>query len=249
MDRLEQAMQQLTGVVADAAQALRAPQAQPQAAPIPAEEFLTQLAANPQGVIQREATLAFQRAADASLNPAVLQVLETGSQQLLQRHAERVDGEFGEGTFAEVFQPQLEKDMAQLKVVNPKAMADPSTVAALVDRLYGGANFEGLMERRRGLEATARNRGLSHVLPAGGVPRLRASKNLAEEVPDDVEGFIRNVEKVTGEQVDRKHFAKLYHTGQDSGPGRHRTSVLDYLKATGADADKLKMYGGDRSGS
>jgi len=248
MDRLEAAMSQLTATVADAANRLTAPAQHAPAAPIPAEEFLNELSANPQGVIQREATLAFQRAADATLNPAVLRVLETGSQQLLERHQEQVDSRFGEGTFAELYRPQLDKDMAQLRLANPGATADPATVAALVDRV-SGANVEVLMERRRGLEGTARNKGMSHLLPSGGIPRLRASKNLQEEIPDDAEQFLLDVEKATGEQIDRKAYTKLYHTGKESGPGRHRTSVLDFLKATGANADTLKMYGGDRSGT
>lgn len=245
MDRLEAVMQQLTATMADAATRMAAP---PPMAQMPAEDFLNEMAANPQGVIQREARLAFQQAANEGLNPAVLQVLETGSQQLMAMREAEIDARFGEGTFAEVYRPQLEKDMAQLRQVNPKATADPLTVTALVDRV-SGANVEALMERRRNLEGTARNRGLSHTLPSGGIPRLRASRDLSQEIPDDVEVFLQDVEKATGEQVDRKGFTKLYHTGVESGPGRHRTSVLDYLKARGADAATLKAYGGDRSGT
>jgi len=242
MDRLESAMAQLTDTVRDAASALRSspPQQGPQQTP---DEFMNDLAANPQGTIERVATRAAQAMAAQQLNPAVLQVLDTANAQLMNGHRQKVDSELGDGTFDEIFKPQLDKDIAQLRQINPKAVADPATLEALVNRLYGGDNFPVLMDRRRTLEKTAQVRGLSHLLPSGGVPRLRVGNPL-EEIPPDAETFLRDVEKSTGENVDRKHFAKLYHTGVDSGPGRHRTSLIDYLKATGADADKLKSYGG-----
>jgi hypothetical protein len=194
-------------------------------------------------VIQRVARETFQRAADENLNPAVLQVLDTASRQLVDGHRFTVDQKFGIGTFDELFKPQIEKDMLQLRSANPRATADPATVEALVNRLYGGDNFEKLEERRRNLE-TAHARGLTHLIPAGGIPRLRAP--LADELPTDVEQFLRDVERSTGELIDRKQYAKLYYSGHESGPGRHRTSVLDYLKAVGASPDTIKMYGGER---
>ena len=243
MDRLEMAMAELTNTVRDAATRLTSAPAQ--APPRSSEDFLNDFATNPQGVMERVAADTFRKAASETLNPAVLQVLDTASRQLLTSHEMRVDSEFGEGTFNEVFRPQLEKDLNQLRVANPRAMADPATMEALVNRLYGGDNFPKLLERRKALESTARARGVSHFLPAGGVPRLRVG-NPQEEIPDDAEGFLRDVERATGESIDRKHFAKLYHTGSESGPGRHRTSIVQYLKAVGADPDTLKMYGGER---
>jgi hypothetical protein len=155
-----------------------------------------------------------------------------------------VDSEFGTGAWNEIFKPQLDKDMAQLRQVNPSSLADPATVKALVDRQFGGQNFEKLVARRGQLE-DGRMRGATNLVPSGGYPRLRSEAQ--NEVPGDVEGFLRDVEKATGENIDRKHYAKLYHTGRESGPGRHRTSLLDYLRATGADPDTLKHYGGERS--
>lgn len=245
MDRLEAAMGELTNTVRDAAIRLtQAPAAPP---PQSTADFLDRLATDPQGVIEQVAAEQFRKSANETLNPAVLQVLETSSQQQLSGHRSRIDDEFGEGTFDEVFRPQLDKDLGQLRLANPRAMADPGTLEALVNRLYGGDNFPVLLERRKGLEASARARGQSHLLPRGGIPRLRAGQNPNEEVPPDVETFLREVERSTGEQIDRKHYAKVYHTGVETGPGRHRTTVVDYLKAVGADPDTLKMYGGERT--
>lgn len=240
MDRVERSMAELTNAVNEAAQRL-APQAQPQRAP---DDFLNDLASDPQGVIERVAARTFEKQAAQHLTPAVLQVLDTASTQILQGHRLRVDSEFGLGTFDEKFMPALKADIAQLRSVNPRAIADPATVEALVNRLYGGDNFQDLMDRKKGIE-TMHARGLSHLVPGGGAPRLR--NPTGDELPPDVEQFIRETDRATGEQTDRKQFAKLYYTGVESGPGRHRTSVLDYLRATGADAETLKQYGGDRS--
>jgi hypothetical protein len=240
MDRLEQAMAQLTDTVRDAANRLTQAPASP--APRTNEEFLNDLAASPQEVIRREAAFAARQVASEHLNPAVLQVLDNGNTTLMHEHEMRIDQEFGEGTYKEVFAPQLEKDISQLRQVNPRAIADRGTIDALVNRLYGGENFPMLVERRQRLEKTAGMRGLSHLIPGGGVPRLRVG-NPAEETPPDVEGQLQNWEKTTGERIDRKHFAKLYHTGQDSGPGRHRTGLQDYLDVTGADKATKEKYG------
>ena len=211
-----------------------------------ADDFLNEFSTDPQGTVRKLARAEFAQSAGEHLTPAVMQVLDTANRQLLQGHEARVDMEFGEGTWAEVFKPQIEKDINQLRLANPKAIADPATLGALVDRLYGGENFPVLLERRKALETTMKQRGLSHFLPSGGVPRMRVG-NPQEEVPDDVETFLREVERSTGESIDRKQYAKLYHTGTESGPGRHRTTILEYLKAVGADPDTRKMYGGERS--
>jgi hypothetical protein len=244
MDRLESAMSELTETVRLAAQQVAG---QRQAAPPQSQEdFLNELAADPQGVISRVARQTFHESADETLNPAVMQVLDTGSKQLMAAHEARVDAEFGVGTFNEVFRPQLEKDVSQLRQANPRAMADPATMEALVNRLYGGDNFGMLLERRKAAEKEGRLGVGNHLMPSGGVPRLRGGGNAGDEIPADVETFIREVERSTGEQVDRKEYAKLYHTGVETGPGRHRTTVVDYLKAVGAEPDTLKMYGGER---
>jgi hypothetical protein len=241
MDRLESAMAQLTDTVRDAAAALRAtpPQPGPQRTN---DELLSDLATDVRGTIRNEAGQAAREIMAQGLNPAILQVLENGNTALMRDHQNVIDSEFGEGTYDEVFKPQLERDIAQLKQVNPRAIADPQTMDALVNRLYGGPNFHMLSERRQAFEKTAQVRGLSHLLPRGGVPRLRVG-NPAEELGPDHEQFLRETEKATGETIDRKQFARLLHTGRDTGPGRHRTDLADYLAVKGADKATKEKYG------
>jgi hypothetical protein len=238
--RLEQLVAQLAGTVQEGVGVIGSLQ-RSQAPKPTTQEFLDKLATDPEGTIRAAARDEFKGVADEALTPAVMQVLETGSKYLLQQHQLEVDSQFGHGTWDELFKPQLDKDLAQLRGVNPTSVADPATIQALVDRLHGGENFQRLVDRRAELAKNS-NRGLSNLVPGGGAPRLRAPRE--DELPTDVEQFIRDTEKATGEEVDRKRFSKLYYTGVDSGPGRHRTSLLEYLKAVGASPDTLKMYGG-----
>lgn len=245
MDRLERSMAELTNAVNDAARQLSIRPSAPAAPAEGPDKFLERLSADPQGVIREVARGEYQQGAEATVNPAMRTMLEATSRQLMSTHRTEVDLKFGAGTFDELFKPQLDKDIGQLLNVNPAAAANPETFQALVDRLYGGANFGQLRERERAMEA-ARSRGVpvNQLVPGGGVPRLR--QVTGDELPADVEQFLRDVEKATGESVSRKEYAKLYFSGSDSGPGRHRTTVADYLQAIGADADTKRIYLGEK---
>ncbi len=242
MDRLEQAMNELTRTVADAAQRLTVPQAAPQQTN---DEFLSELASDPRGLITRVASAAAQQVANQQLTPALVRTLDLAASQLLSEQAQKVDSEIGAGTFDEFFRPQIDKDLAELRKTNPEALANKSVMEALVNRLYGGENFPVLSARRRQLEQLAQQRGLSHLVPTGGAPRLRSLSGEPELHPE-AELFCRETDKATGEVTDRKAFAKQMATGHESGPGRHRTSLADWAKAAELTPEQRKMYGIDK---
>jgi hypothetical protein len=251
MDRLEQTMaqiarsqQELSQTVADAAQRLTAPQA-PSAPQQTNDEFLSELATDPRGLITRVASQAAQAVASQQLTPALVRTLDLAASQLISEQAQKVDAEVGAGTFDEFFRPQVEKDLAELRKTNPEALANRQVMEALVNRLYGGENFPVLSQRRRQLEQLAQQRGLSHLVPQGGAPRLRSLSGEPELNPE-AELFLREVDKATGESTDRKAFAKTMATGHESGPGRHRTSIADWGKAADLTPDQRKMYGIDK---
>lgn len=240
MDRLEMAMQELTRTVADAAQRLSVPA--PAAPQQSNDEFLNELASDPRGLITRVASQAAQQVASQQLTPALVRTLDLAATQLVAEQALKVDQDCGAGTFDELFRPQVEKDLAELRKTNPEALANRSVVEALVNRLYGGENFPVLSQKRMKLEQLAQSRGLSHLVPQGGSPRLRSISGEPEISPEH-ELFLREVEKSTGEVTDRKEFARLLQTGHESGPGRHRTSIADYAKAVKLTDEQRKMYG------
>lgn len=251
MDRLEATMAQiaraqseLSQTVADAAQRLSLPQA-PVAPKQTNEEFLSELSADPRGIITRVASEAAQAVANQQLTPALVRTLDLAATQLLSEQAQKVDAEIGAGTFDEFFRPQIEKDVAELRKTNPEALANRSVMEALVNRLYGGDNFPVLSQRRRQYEQLAQSRGLSHLVPQGGSPRLRSISGEPELNPE-AELFLREVDKATGETTDRKQFAKTMATGHESGPGRHRTNIADWAKAAELTPEQRKMYGIDK---
>ncbi|MCI0658663.1 MAG: hypothetical protein L0170_16545 [Acidobacteria bacterium] len=245
--RLEKSQSELAEAVRQATQAVQrmlVPQAAVPEEPV--DKFLERLATDPRGTIREVARGEFQQGVTGEVGPTMRTMLEATNRQLMATHRTEVDLKFGAGTFDELFRPQLEKDVTQLLAVNPAAAANPETVQALVDRLYGGSNFAVLRERERAMEA-ARSRGVTPnvLVPSGGVPRLR--QLTGDELPDDVEQHLRNWERQTGEAIDRKQYAKLYYSGTDSGPGRHRTTVAEYLQAIGADADTKRLYLGEKT--
>lgn len=247
VERLEATVNKLVGTLTDLAnQPAPVPAAPPAPRPSPGD-LLSELASDPEKVVSRIAQETADRVVNQNLAPVVMQTLDVAAQQLLNGHANQVDAQFGAGTWDEMFRPQLEQDLARLKGVNPRALADPGTVEALVNRLYGGANFTKLIDRRDAhktalseTEKAGIQKIISH-LPQGGVPRLRGAGG-NDEIPADVEQFIRETDAATGTTTDRKAFARLYNTGSDTGRG-HRTDVLQYLEAVGASPDTLKAHG------
>lgn len=241
LDRLERAMGELADTVRQAAVMVTSGPAQPPVAES-ADSFMQRFSSDPQGTLRQLTEAGVAQAVGAQVAPAMRTVLEATNRQLLASHRADVDLRFGAGTWDELFKPQLERDIGQLIQVNPGAAANPETVEALVNRMYG-THFAALRERERAVE-TARSRGVSHLVPGGGVPRLR--QLTGDELPEDVEQHLRTWERETGEVVDRKHFSKLYYSGDSVGDGHHRTTMAQYLQAIGADADTKRTYLGER---
>lgn len=250
LNRLEGMVSEL---VTSLKQAASTPMPEAPAPPRPANERVNEFVTDPDGYINRIASETAQRLVAEAVNPVVMQTLDVSAQQLLGAHAVDVDTRFGTGTWAEMFQPQLEQDLGRLREVNPRALADKGTIDALVSRLYGGANFDRLVERRgKAAEAAAaaEEAGLAKIVsripggvPGGGIPRVR--QGAEGELPEGVETFLKETDKETGTTTNRKHFAKLLNAGTENPGGRRVTTVVDYLQAVGASPDTQKHYGGN----
>jgi hypothetical protein len=244
--QVERLVSQLDSLANTPAPAPVAPEPTPE--PVAPGDALQELAADPQGFVAKTARDEAQRLVSEAVNPTVMQVLDAASQQLVNSHALRIEQEFGAGAWDDMFKPALEADLVRLREVSPRSLADPATIEALVNRLYGGENFTKLTERKaehakklgeqeqEGLQKVAR------LVPQGGVPRLRKGNGEAG-LPEDVEKFLKEVDAATGRPQDRERFEKLYATGEDTGR-THRTDVVEYLKAVGADPETIKQHGG-----
>ena len=220
----------------------------PAPAPKPTNEQVNDLVADPSGFVGRVAQDAVTKAVQEAVNPILQRTLGVASQQLLNQHATDIDSRFGAGTWNEVFKPQIETDLERIRAANPAAAADPAVMDAIVGRLYG-PNFDKLSDRQvahqQGLakqEEAGLQKIISKLPPAPGVPRLRQAGATDELDPETI-AFLKRVDASVGETTDLKHFAKLHATGTE-GPSGHRTDVVDYLRAIGADPATIKAYGG-----
>lgn len=238
-ERLENSMANLANVVETVGNRLL--QAPAQAPPKTADEVFSEMAQDPMGLMQRVASDVMDRKFAGTMGPAASSVFDTVNRQMMAAHQSQIDYDFGEGAYEEYFKPQLDKDIAGLRQVNPQAVADQPTIEALVHRIYG-QKFQELRQRREALEKTAANRGLSHLIPTGGVPRLRIG-NPQEELTNDHELFIKETDRATGQRTDPKTFAKLLHSGTQSGPERHRTSLQDFADVMGMTKEQKEKYG------
>lgn len=244
--------QQVSQLVGGLQQLLNTPAPEPprppKAAPAPSDA-LNELAADPYKFVKTATQEEIESALSSRVNPAIMQSFETTSQILVANRAAQIDSEFGPGAYDEGFKAGMDSDLAQLRQSNPRAMADPQVINALIDRQFA-RNFARLSERKAELvntRAAEEKAGLEKIvsmIPGGGVPRLRqGAADDPESLPEGVKQDIAEMERSSGRTVDRKLFTKLFHAGKDSGPGRHATSLNDYLNAVGADAKTKKSYG------
>jgi hypothetical protein len=226
------------------------PEAPKPPAPVPsASEALNDLAADPYKFVKSATQKEIDEALASRVNPNILQSMETMGQMLVAQRAYQIDAEFGAGTYDAVFKPAMDADLAQLRQANPRALADANVVNSLINRHYA-PNFATLSERKANLAKSAeeeRRKGIETIvshIPTGGAPRLRnLNVDDPDSLPDGVKADIAEMERTSGQSVDRKLFTKLYHAGKDSGPGRHSTSLKDFLDAVGANPDRKKSYG------
>jgi hypothetical protein len=189
------------------------------------DQFLNELANDPSGTIDRRAQAVIAKMADEQLTPTLTTILETTHDTLLTKHEMEIDKEFGENTWSEIIQPAMEKDMANLRNVNYRAIADPGSIKALVDRQLG-LNFKTLRERattKEKADQEVKEAQVSQGLPQGGQPRIRMANS---EPDEDAKLFFSEIEAATGDKIDTKTFMKLHNAGN---------TIDDYLAVVGGD--------------
>ncbi len=235
MSEMARSVQSLTSSLAAAMEAPD-PTPQPSAKPAPASKsevdaFLDRLASQPRETIAEQAKEVAASVVREAMGPTLSRIFDFGGSLVLEQESSRVDGEFGAGTFQEIYAPQIQKDLANLRKVNPEAMANRETVRALVDRVTG-QQFTALADRKGThvkKQADRRAQELDEIvshIPQGGKGglRLRGRGPAGTDLPDDFDSFAREISAQTGEPMDRDTFAKLYAAGN---------TIDDYLKAVG----------------
>lgn len=211
-------------------QALETPAPEPPAprAPEPTgDEYLDRLARQPRETITETASEAARRVAREDVGPMLNQVLDTAGRIVLNEKAQQIDQQFGTGVFQEEFTPILDKNLAELRKINPRATADPEAIQALVDRIKG-QKLDVLIARREAhgkTMAEQRERGIKEIvsaIPSGG-GRFQARSPRGGELPEGYDQFAREIEASTGEPMDKELFAKLHGAGN---------TIDDFLRVT-----------------
>lgn len=177
----------------------------------PAEDWATEFYNKPQETVQQE--IAAQAA------PILQQNATFSAKVLMDKQHETVDKRWGEGTWAEEFEPVLAPIVADAIKNYPTSLSNPTAVQNAVNTIIGD-KFDALTARASKLAETSEepNKELidqvaSQVVEMTG--GIRRSPNSAEEKLDDEDSqeFLKEIFRQTGEQRDPKRLAKLMNTG------------------------------------
>lgn len=182
------------------------------------DEYLDRLARQPKETIAETAAETALRVARETMGPGLTQLFDTAGRLVLQEKRNEVDSQFGPGAFEAEFLPSLKQNLDQLRKVNPKAVADPDTVQALIDRIRG-QKFDALVTRREAhgkAMADSKQKGLEEIvsaIPGGGGRFTMQKRGPGAELPEDFDQFSRELTAATGTPIDKDEFARLHKAG------------------------------------
>ena len=147
----QQAIAGLGQSVTDAVTAALSDALAPKPAPASNEDLSTELLSNPKEALSREvsAILEPQVAAFQEQRQGIDNALfETQHQLLIRDEKEKVDSEFGEGTWDKEFAPDLDPIFNNLRAQNPAALANQAIINQGVVGVKGGPKFDTLQKAR-----------------------------------------------------------------------------------------------------
>lgn len=199
-------------------QAMEAPAPEPTPpAPEPQDpsDYLTDLANKPQETIQREALRIAQAVVAQGYGGTAQQLTDTSHKMLISEQRQAIDGEFGKGTWKELYEPALASDLEAIRKANPVALSNPDSIQILVDRVTG--QQRAALNERESKHKTAQQEEwvstrteIANSLPPSGLTR----RSSADGEPDDeTKLFLAEVGNATGEKMDPKQFVKLMTSG------------------------------------
>jgi hypothetical protein len=190
--------------------------------PVDLDAFRAELVEDPGGAIDRRAQAVVERMAGEQLTPTLTALIDTTHDTLMGKYEALVSNDFGPKAWDEVIKPAIKDDVNRLREINLRALADPVAIKALVDRQIG-MNWKSLTakqaEHAKQKEADVADE-ISRGLPQGGAPRIRMNPETPNE---DIKIFWDDVEKATGQKVDRKEFMAMHNAGN---------SIDDFLAVT-----------------
>ncbi len=202
------------------------------------EDFLTELTTNPRlavGKIVQESM--------GALAPFLGKIAESGSNAFIGIERQQIDEQFGSGAWDAHFDKRISSSMTAHGQNNPAALADSGLLHREVNELKG-ENLDALVkfrEEHQTQQATTANSDLDSMVQeiAGEVMRrtngtggLRRIEATGEEVTEAVKGYLSEVAKATGKQVDSKKW--LSDTNYGNTIEDYRKKQADIKAANGA---------------
>jgi hypothetical protein len=176
-------------------------------------DFAQEFYNDPQGAVAAE----FSRQA----TPLISQQADTLSTMLIEGERAKIDSQYGEGAWEEVFQPELGPVIDSVKKTDPMRLMNREAISNAVATVVG-KNVDKLMERRQANESTLQdsqgdlvNRVTEQVLSqtnlTGGIRRAPngGEAKLSEDHKEYLEAFFRE----TGEKPDEQRLATMMNTG------------------------------------
>ena len=203
--QLAQNLEQLTGAL----QAMAQRDSSPPQPPASAEDFASRFYTEPEDTIKE----VFRRESQSVVGP----MADLASSMLLENQEQRLDHEFGPGTWKEVFHPQLQPVFDHLKKSDPGQLLNRQAIENAISTIKG-QRFSELAERRTNYttasrkaseEATEAERAkiLGRVGNLGG--GLRPDGSGPPALTEDHKAILAEMSKADGIARDGAHYAKL----------------------------------------
>lgn len=161
---------------------------------------------------------AVEKTAKELIAPLLQPLMDDKVVDLVERHAQQFDNEFGPGSWEKYAKSDVDQILANLP---PNQRISARHLKTAVDALKG-RNFDQLSKARTN-QTQAREKAAAPLMPSGRAGTGSGGPQLSE----DEALFIAELSKATGEKIDPKAFAVERELGNDEDSWR------EYLKSNG----------------
>jgi hypothetical protein len=166
------------------------------------DDMATKLLTDPKSVLAE----AFKANAKETLGPMLGMMAEDRKMDVLERYEQEIDKVFGEGTWAEEFQPEVDAATGKL----PPEMMSRGHLRVMVNSIKGD-KFEKLVERGAKLEEAAEEAAKQTEPPTMLGTGYRSPEEPA--FSQDLKEFCAEISKATGEKHTPEEWNKLAAKG------------------------------------
>lgn len=213
-------IEELSGSVAKLAQNATNPQPPNQGGPDPDDpDFMTQLTTDPQKAIQ-----GLLRQEMGTIAPVLGNLMNSGASAFVGMEAQQIDQEFGAGAWDKLFAKPMDTILEAYRTNNAVALADRNTITREVNMLKGQVVNELIKHRDEFQklsteEQEAANKAITDQVVETVAQRtnltggIRRTESGAEEVTEEVKGYLEERTRAIGGNEDAKEFLQRTNYG------------------------------------